>query len=167
MRVSIKYPTHPNSLFPPSGNQGCYNRRVEARDKAGDLKGRVNALGRDPFLKIISWCSPIFIVMAFLPSHLEPDWVRYLVASLLVAFLIGLLRHRFYLSAFGLFVCMGGAGLSIWYDLSGTKRPPADHYTGLILLTGIAIFGLDILITWARYKSWEREAEATVPPASA
>lgn len=130
-------------------------------DRAAELKRRIEDFSRDPFLKIIYFCSPIFIVQALFPNKSEPWWAKHIMSALLVSLLWAILRHRFYISAFGSLICLGGAGLSLWYDLSGTKRPAWDQYTGLLLLTGLAIVGLDILIGWMRYRAWEREAAGT------
>lgn len=130
---------------------------MEARDKAADLNRRIEDFSRDPLMRVVYWCWPLLLTLIFIPDQHEPWWTKPLLGSFFVPLFWAILRHRFYLSAFGLFICLGGAGLSVWYVITGTKRPSWDEYTGFLLLTGIVLVGFDILINWIRLRAWERE----------
>lgn len=122
----------------------------------------MDAFEHDRFFRAFYWVWPAFIILALVPDRLDPWWFKPILAAFFIPLFVAFLRHRFFLSVLGTLICLSGAGLSIWYDLSGTKRPPSDLYTGLTLLTGLAIIAVEMFFSYIRIKALEKAEKQTV-----
>jgi hypothetical protein len=79
-------------------------------------------------------------------TFVQVPYVSFVLSVLLLVVQVRLVFYRLWWMAAGILFLFAGACLSTYYELTGTKRPPRDEYTGLLCLTGLVIILCHLLL---------------------
>ncbi|MFI5387256.1 MAG: hypothetical protein ACHQ50_14190 [Fimbriimonadales bacterium] len=106
-----------------------------------ELERKVEAFCRDRLVRVLTGASLAFSLLApFLGWSSQPSVVRDIAVLIALGLAVErLLRYRLGPIAFGFLVGSAAGFISLWYEVTGTKRPPYDQYTGLTILAGASI----------------------------
>ncbi|HWA82601.1 MAG TPA: hypothetical protein VG820_04160 [Fimbriimonadaceae bacterium] len=135
-----------------------------------ELDYKLKALRTDPLMGRLFFVMAIAMAGNMLTGGLidrlvarHHTWFECTILGVLSLIIQCLIRHRLTFVALTLSTLYVGGAISLWYDLTGLERPPADQYTGLALVASLLLIAITFAAMNAGNKRQRERLEAHVP----